>query len=418
MPEGELAFPNQPIIRVTGPIYQCLLLEPAIMNACNSQSLFVTLANMFRRAVENDVLIEGALRRTQSIGGVEATRGGFIGGFDTTSNGIAGCAYDIPASGTMAHAYVMFFENELDAIDNWLKVCPHMPVFLVDTYDTLEGVKRAIKKCKEYGVDLKGIRLDSGDLAYLSIEARKLLDEAGFKNAAIVASNDLNIDTILSLRAQQAEIRRWLVGTNYGTSKDQPALGGVYKLSAVYDKELEHSAVLKLIVDVQEGRVTKDEAKLLVRDKMKLSEQQIKMTYPGVTDVIRIMDDNGKFLSDIIVSQLEESYVRDGKLTRDIISVNPDNPIYTKRFLAGTPAYMPLSRIFKQSVLVGNIETIHEAKIRVKDRMTKLDPTQLRLLNPHIYTVGVEEGLLNRQTEMGRQLKRDGFVPLPERHAA
>lgn len=412
MPEGEVAFPNQPMIRVTGPIYQCLLVEPAIMNAGNSQSLFVTLANMFRRVAEGSPLIEGALRRTQAIGGLEASRAGFIGGFNTSSNGLAARYYGIPISGTMAHAYVMFFENEFDAIDNWLEVCPHMPLFLVDTYDTLEGVKRVIQKCKEKGVELAGIRLDSGDLAYLSIEARKLLDAAGFGNAKIVASNDLTIEVILALREQNAKIDRYLVGTNYGTSKTQPALGGVYKLAAVHGKQLLHSEVLQLYQDVSEGKVTREQAMFLVRDKMKLSENQIKMTYPGATNVIRMLDEDGKFSGDVIVSLLEPAFVKEGRLVRDIISVDPNNNILSRTFKAGTPAYMPLNTIFTQAVLTGDIETIYEARGRVVDRTGRLDPAHLRLINPHKYVVGVEEGLLGRQAQMGRTLKREGAVPL------
>jgi nicotinate phosphoribosyltransferase len=406
--EGDVAFPNQPIVRVTGPVYQCLILEPALMNACNSQSLFVTLADMFRRAASAAPLIEGALRRAQSVGGLEPSRAGYIGGFDTTSNGMAGRYYGIPLSGTMAHAYIMLFENEFDAIDNWLDSCAHMPLFLVDTYNTLDGVKRVIQKCKERGVKLGGIRLDSGDLAYLSIEARKLLDEAGFSNAKIVASNDLDIDVILSLRQQGAMIDRFLVGTNYGTAKIQPALGGVYKLAAVYDESLAHSAVLALYQDVAIGKVSREEAMHLVREKMKLSEQQIKMTLPGATDTIRIMDENGKYIGDVIVSLMEPNFIKDGRLIRDIISVDPQNPIMSRVFPAGTRALRPLSRIFQEGVLVGDIETVHEARQRVLDVKACFDDGNLRLLNPHKYPVGVEEGLLTRQTAIGRRLKREG----------
>src|SRR5262245_40889894 len=239
MPEGTLAFGQEPLVRVTGPILQCQLLETALLNIINFQTLIATKATRICAATRGEPVIEFGLRRAQGIdGGLSASRAAYIGGCSGTSNVLAGKQYGIPVLGTHAHSWVMSFESELEAFEGYAAVLPNNCVFLVDTYDTLEGVRRAIevgRKLRGQGHEMVGIRLDSGDLAYLSIEARKLLDEAGFPQAKIVASNDLDERIIESLKQQGATIAVWGVGTKLATAYDQPALGGVYKLGALQD---------------------------------------------------------------------------------------------------------------------------------------------------------------------------------------
>jgi nicotinate phosphoribosyltransferase len=405
MPEGEIAFPQEPIYRVTGPLYQCLIAESAILNTMNSQSLFVTYANMYRRITDDFPLMEGGMRRAQAVGGIESSRAGFIGGFDHSTNCNTLYYYGAPQRGTMAHAFIMLFENEIEAINTWLTHAAHMPIFLVDTYHSLDGVRHVIERCKEKNIILKGIRLDSGDLTYLSQKARQLLDEAGFTKAIIIGSNDLDLLIIQELKAQGAAIDSWQIGTNFVSAKDQPALGGVYKLAAVYDKNLLHNDILKLHDDVQNNVISRDQALLHVHEKMKVSEQPIKMTLPGVTDVIRTLDKNDKFTGDIIVASYDQSFITNGILNRDIHSIRPDNPLRQKLFKAGLKAYNPLIPIMKKGELIGDIETIYEARARVKLQSSRLDPSHLRLLNPHKYVAGIEKELYHRQKSMAEILR-------------
>ncbi|MBU0858793.1 MAG: nicotinate phosphoribosyltransferase, partial [Alphaproteobacteria bacterium] len=286
MPEGELAFPDEPIYRVHGPLWQCLLVEAAILNTMNSQSLFATLASRLTDVAEGQPILEFGLRRAQCIGGLEASRGAYLGGVAATSNDLANKYYNIPAAGTFAHALVMTYEDELTSFKEYIGAMPHNGIFLVDTYDTLEGVKKAITACQELGLNLKGIRLDSGDLTYLSKESRKLLDAAGFPNAQIAASNDLDEETIAAIKREGGKIDIWGVGTNLVTAKAQPALGGVFKLGAVYKGDLtqaEIEATRQLVKQGKQPHVDPD----FVRNVIKLSEQAEKTTIPGELDLLR-----------------------------------------------------------------------------------------------------------------------------------
>ncbi|RYF55329.1 MAG: nicotinate phosphoribosyltransferase, partial [Cytophagaceae bacterium] len=233
MPEGTVVFPNEPLVRVRGPILQCQLLETPLLNLINFETLIATKAARLRLVADTDTLLEFGLRRAQGVdGGMTASRAAYIGGCDATSNVLAGKHYDIPVRGTHAHSWVMSFDSELEAFETYADVLPNNVTLLVDTYDTIQGVRNAIEagqRLRERGYRLSGIRLDSGDLAYLSIEARKLLDAAGFTDTAIVASNDLDETIINSLKQQGAKITVWGVGTKLVTAYDQPALGGVYK---------------------------------------------------------------------------------------------------------------------------------------------------------------------------------------------
>jgi len=271
VPEGSLVFAHEPILRVTGPIAQAQIVETALLTLMNFQTLIATKAARVCQAARGAPVVEFGLRRAQGIdGGIGASRAAYIGGVAGTSNVLAGKLLGIRVMGTHAHSWVMFHGDELAAFRAYAEALPGNCTFLVDTYDTLEGVRNAItvgKELRARGHELAGVRLDSGDLAHLSIEARRLLDEAGFPDARIVASNDLDEHLIGSILEQGARIDTFGVGTKLVTAFDQPALGGVYKLGAYRNGE---------------GRW---------HDAIKLSEQPIKISNPGVLGVKRLRRD-------------------------------------------------------------------------------------------------------------------------------
>lgn len=242
LPEGSLALPNLPILQVRGPILQCQLVETALLNIINFQTLIATQAARICEAAQGDPVVEFGLRRAQGPdGGLSASRAAYLGGCVATSNVLAGQQFGIPVKGTHAHSWVMSFDDELEAFRAYAQAAPNNTTLLVDTFDTTEGVKKAIQianELKDLGHQFAGIRLDSGDLCGLSIEARRLLDEAGYPEASIVASNDLSVETIRELKAQGARIDTWGVGTKLVTAYEQPALGGVYKLGAIREEDL------------------------------------------------------------------------------------------------------------------------------------------------------------------------------------
>lgn len=231
--EGRLIFPLEPLIRVKGPLIQAQLIESALLNFINFPTLVATKASRICLAAQGGEVIEFGLRRSPgSSGALIASRAAYIGGCHATSNLLAGKVFGIPVKGTMAHSWVMAFDSEQEAFEKFDQVRPKACTYLVDTYDSIRGVKRAIEIGKKRG-SMKGIRLDSGDLALLSIECRKLLDEAGFFNAKIMASNELDEHVIEDLLKKGAKIDTWGVGTRLVTGKDQGALDGVYKLAAI-----------------------------------------------------------------------------------------------------------------------------------------------------------------------------------------
>jgi nicotinate phosphoribosyltransferase len=231
--EGRVIFPLEPLIRVRGPLIQAQLIESAVLNFVNFQSLIATKASRVCAAAQGGEVIEFGLRRAPGVdGAMSASRASYIGGCHATSNVLAGKAFGIPVQGTMAHSWVMSFDSEVEAFEKFDEIMPKSSVYLVDTYDSLRGVKRAIEVAKRKG-GLKGIRLDSGDLLSLSLEVRKLLDEAGFFEAKIIASNDLDEYAIKDLLEKGAPIDIWGVGTRLVTGHGQGALDGVYKLSAI-----------------------------------------------------------------------------------------------------------------------------------------------------------------------------------------
>ena len=303
VPEGSLVFAHEPVLRVTGPIAHAQLVETALLTIINFQSLIATKAARIVQAARGAPVLEFGLRRAQGIdGGVSASRAAWIGGVAGTSNVLAGKLFGIPIAGTHAHSWVMFHGDELAAFRTYAEALPGNCTFLVDTYDTLEGVQHAITVGRELRAkvhELAGVRLDSGDLAHLSIEARRMLDEAGFPMAKIVASNDLDEYLIGSLLEQGARIDSYGVGTRLVTAFDQPALGGVYKLGAYRDGD---------------GW----------RDAIKLSEQPIKISNPGMLGVKRLWR-AGEMVGDVIYDT-ERGYA--GAAIHDI-----ENPVL--------PAYAP-----------------------------------------------------------------------------
>lgn len=237
IPEGNIVFPNEPLLRVTGPLAQCQLIETTIVNIMNYSSLIATKASRVCAATQGGSVVDFGLRRAHGPdGGIMASRAAFIGGCESTSNTLAGKLFQIPPKGTVAHSWIMAFDDELTAFKRYAEVMPHNAVLLVDTYDTITGVKKAItvgKELRKQGHELLGIRLDSGDLATLSKTARKMLDKAGFQNTKIMASGDLDEYIIAELKQKKAPIDIWGVGTKLLTAYDQPSLDTAYKLSAI-----------------------------------------------------------------------------------------------------------------------------------------------------------------------------------------
>jgi nicotinate phosphoribosyltransferase len=267
IPEGTLAFAHEPLVRVRGPLLQAQILESPLLTIVNFQTLVATKAGRICAAAHGEPVLEFGMRRAQGVdGALGASRAAYIGGCVGTSNLMAGKMFDIPVRGTHAHSWVMCFDDELAAFAAYARALPNNCIFLVDTYETMAGVQHAIqvaRSLREAGHEMVGIRLDSGDMAALSIEARRMLDEAGFPDAAIVASSDLDEYKIAELRRRGAVINVWGVGTRLATAYDQPALGGVYKLSALKDERGDWV------------------------DRLKLSDDVIKVSNPGILQVRR-----------------------------------------------------------------------------------------------------------------------------------
>ncbi len=237
VPEGTLMFADEPLLRVRAPLWQAQILETALLNCINFSTLIATKASRIVQAAQGGTVLEFGLRRAQGFdGGITEGRAAYIGGCHATSNVLAGKLFDIPVKGTHAHSWVMSFESEQEAFQKYAEAMPHNSIFLVDTYDSIEGVRKAIEVgewLRKRGYEMNGIRLDSGDLAKLSIEARQMLDEAGFDNTSIVASGNLDEYKIKDLLSRGAKIDIWGVGTHLATAYDEPALDGIYKLAAI-----------------------------------------------------------------------------------------------------------------------------------------------------------------------------------------
>jgi nicotinate phosphoribosyltransferase len=380
VPEGTLVFAHEPLVRVRGPLLQAQLVETALLNAINFGTLVATKAARVCAAAGGDPVLEFGLRRAQGQdGGLCASRAAYVGGCAATSNVLAGKRYGIPVRGTHAHSWVMAFDDELQAFKAYALAMPNNAVFLVDTYDSLEGVRNAIRvghDLRNKGHRLGGIRLDSGDLAWLSIEARKLLDDAGFADATIVASNDLDEFLIESLKLQGARIGVWGVGTKLVTAYDQPALGGVYKLSAIRDRAGEP-----------------------FRHVVKLSEQIAKISTPGVQQVRRYHDPrDGHLVADAIIDE-------EAPPTGAVTVVDMQDPLRHKPLTADLPWETLLVPVFRAGARVYTVPEATVARARTLEQLERLPPFSRRLQNPHEYPVGLEQGLAERRLALVKAAK-------------
>ncbi len=364
IPEGTPVFPREPLVKVIAPIMQAQLVETALLNILNHQSLIATKAYRVVHAAEGDGVMEFGVRRAQGPdAGIYGARAAVIAGCVGTSNVLAGEMFDIPIKGTHAHSWIMSFPDELTAFRTYAKLYPSACTLLVDTYDTLKsGVPNAIKvftEMREEGIPLTsyGIRLDSGDLAYLSKEARKMLDEAGFEDAVISASNDLDENLITSLKNQGAEIHSWGVGTNMITSKDSPSFGGVYKLSAVLDRNT--------------GKFI---------PKIKLSENAEKITNPGNKKILRIYSkESHKLVADLICLVDEVFDENDSLLLFD------PNQTWKKTLLApGTYTLRELMiPVVKDGKAVYHSPKVMDIRDYCASELDTLWEETKRLMNPH-----------------------------------
>ena len=392
IPEGEVAFAREPMVRVEGPIIDCQLIETALLNLVNFQTLVATKAARVCRAAEGRPVSDFGLRRAQGPdGGLAVARASYIAGASSTSNVLAGKVYGIPVFGTHAHSWVMAFPTELEAFRAFAKSSPKNCVLLLDTYDVSQGIKNAITVAKEMeqaGERLSAVRLDSGDLARLSKEARAAFDEAGLPYVKISVSNDLDEYTIQSLLAQGAPIDSFGVGTKLATCDPQPSLGGVYKLSAV--------------------RPGPDAPWTPV---IKLSEQSYKRTVPGVQHVLRYYDKAGRPEADMIVV---DAVARDGAArgaatpgAREMVDIL--DPYLTHR-LSGEPEEL-LVPVVERGERAGAPEGIATARERCREALMRLDPAVARFLNPQTYPVGLEPGLAELRSRLAREERAESGRP-------
>jgi len=379
VPEGTVVFPNEPLLRVQGPLMQAQLVETALLTHVGFQTLVATKAARVCLAAGGDEVLEFGLRRAQGPdGGLSASRAAYVGGCSSTSNVLAGQRFGIPVRGTHAHSWVLVFDDEAEAFAAYADAVPNNVVLLVDTYDTLAGVARAIetgRTLRARGHRLLGVRLDSGDLGYLSIEARRLLDEAGFHDTRILASNDLDEHVIASLKQQRAAITVWGVGTRLVTAYDQPALGAVYKLTAVQDAGGEWLP------------------------RVKISEQAAKTTIPGLLQVRRYHEPEpsearGAYAGDMLLD--ESRPLPDG----DVTMVDPRDPTRRKSFAAGAAFAELLQPAVRAGRRVRDPEPLKAARERAQRELAGFHAGVKRLLNPHRYPVGLEASLHERRIEL------------------
>ncbi|HEU5247928.1 MAG TPA: nicotinate phosphoribosyltransferase, partial [Candidatus Udaeobacter sp.] len=365
IPEGTLVFPNEPLIRVHGPIIQCQILETALLNILNFESLIATKAARVCLAAQNDPVIEFGLRRAQGVdGGLTAARAAYVGGCAGTSNLQAGQRFGIPVSGTQAHSWIMFFESEKEAFEAYARAMPNNCVFLVDTYNSLEGVRHAIdvaRQLRKNGHEIIGVRLDSGDRVALSIETRQMLDKAGFTNAKIVCSGDLDEYAIADMKRHGAKIDMWGVGTKLTTGQPDAALGGIYKL----------------------GAVRRPGGQWQYR--IKLSDERAKTSCPGLLQVRRFHQLDGRFVADAI-------YEIHHAINRPCVVVDLQTEQETE-----IPANMEytdlLVPIFRNGELVYQLAELSLSRERTRQQLSCVPPEILRLNDPIPYKIGLERSL-------------------------
>ena len=378
--EGAVVFPHEPLVRVMGPIMDCQLIETALLNCVNFETLIATKAARVCLAAHGLPVAEFGLRRAQGAGGgMWASRAAVVGGCASTSNVLAGKTYGLPVSGTHAHSWVMSFPNELEAFRAYAREFPRNCVLLVDTYDVEQGIRNAITvglEMRARGERLAGIRIDSGDRAWLAKMARRMLDEAGLDDCGIVLSNDLDEYTIQSILDEGAPVSSWGVGTKLACAFDQPTLGGVYKLSA-----------------------TRAPGQAEWVDRLKISESAAKLTVPGVLDVRRYYNDDGTIAGDMVFDV--NAGVDEGQVIVDPLDSMRRKKLAGKRF---STMLEPLARN-GQVVLDAGDRSAMEAQRRCREGLACLDESQKRMLNPHTYPVGLEYGLCERRRALVGKLR-------------
>jgi nicotinate phosphoribosyltransferase len=370
--EGEIVFPNEPILRIEGSILEAQLVETALLNLLNFQSLVATKAARIRSVAGNRILSDFGLRRAQGLGGYHATRAAIVGGFNSTSNVMAARDFNIPVVGTMAHSYIQSYDSELAAFRDFAMHQPDQCVLLVDTYDTLKsGLPNAIivaKEMAERSQQLFGIRLDSGDLAYLSKQARRMLNSAGLENVKITASNQLDEYVIKSLLDQQAPIDAFGVGTSLVTAPPDAALDGVYKLAYADQKP-----------------------------RIKLSENLKKITLPDKKQVYRVMNGEGKFFGADVITCYDE-------MTATVMHhpVEPEKSLN----LSGMKQESLLLMVMENGKVCRPQPTLSEIAKYCQDRLALLPEEHKRFDNPHIYKVGISERLRDERNKLRNEYKK------------
>jgi nicotinate phosphoribosyltransferase len=364
MKEGEIVFANEPILRVDAPLAEAQLIETALLNIVNYQTLIATKAARIKHVVGDEVAMEFGTRRAQEMdAAIWGTRAAYLAGFEATSNVRAGKIFGIPVAGTHAHAMVQAYKDEYEAFRKYAETHKDC-VFLVDTYDTLRlGVPNAIKVAKEMGdnINFVGIRLDSGDLAYLSKEARKMLDEAGFKEAKIFASSDLDEYTIINLKAQGAKIDSWGIGTKLITAYDQAALGAVYKIVAIENEKGE------------------------LEDTIKISSNPEKVTTPGLKKVYRIINNKNHHAEGDYIA-LEDEILPEKRLRM----FHPTHT-YLNKIVTNFTAKELHVDIFNNGKLVYEIPTLEESRNYLKENLDALWDEYKRTMNPEFYPVDLSQ---------------------------
>ena len=363
--EGSIVFAKEPVLRVMGGLLECQLLETISLNTINFQSLIATKASRIFNASKGKPILEFGLRRAQgNDGGLTASKAAYIGGCFATSNVLAGKNYGITVVGTHSHSWVVSFDSEKEAFRNYVKYSPDNFSFLIDTYSILQGLENAIAVAKEQKNAKKNffaVRIDSGDIAYFSKIIRKKLDAAGFKNTKIIASNDLDEYIIASLDQQKAQIDIWAIGTKLVTANDDPAMHGVFKLSAIKKKN-QWDYCLKISEDIE------------------------KTNEPGILQVARFFDKKN-LLGDVIFDEKKNS------LESNIVMINPFNPIQKKRFSNKQDCKLLLKNVMDKGKICYCFSDIHTIRKKTIDQLENLDEEIKRFINPHIYPVGLEKTL-------------------------
>lgn len=387
MREGEVCFANEPLMQIEGTLVDCQLVETAILNVINFQTLIATKASRVRNVAGDDALAEFGARRAQEMdASIWGARAAYIGGFDSTSNVRAGKLFDVPVSGTHAHAMVQAYQSDYEAFKNYAKSHKNC-IFLIDTYDTLRsGVPNAIRVAKEFDdkINFVGVRIDSGDLTYLSKQVRTMLDDAGYSHTKIFASSDLDEKTILNLKTQGAKIDSWGVGTQLITAYDQPALGAVYKLCAIENGD---------------GDLVPT---------MKLSSSPQKTTTPGKKQVWRITHNLDQKSEGDYITLYEER----PDLEKELYMFHPTYP-YINKTVSDFTARPLLVPIFDKGKLIYARPDVHEIKAYAKNSLECLWEEYRRMLNPEEYPVDLSQTLYDLKmasiTKIHEQIKIDGL---------